>query len=399
MLELFKKKFDSFITPSYIYDKHQIIKNLLFLKNIFSPCDAEVFFAVKANNSLSILKIIREAGAGAEVVSQGEIFLALKAKFEPEKILYNNIARKKEEVIYALRRGIKFFNFESLDQAILIEECAKRLKISLNLFVRINPGIFPDTHPHLSTGSPSSKFGINFEELKDIINIIKKFRFAKLIGIHSHIGSQILNPKPFIKALKKVEEVLNFLRGNGFNITHVNLGGGFGIPYSPEEKELDFKPIVKAYEKFKNNYNLKIFLEPGRFIVGNAGFILTRVISVKERGGMPLYIVDAGMTENPRPALYGAYHHIEALQNKKGERKKSRVAGPLCENSDEFGIYQLPPLKPGDLLLIHNCGAYTRTMASNYNGRLLPPEYMFDGKIRIIRKKQKLKNLIENEKY
>lgn len=399
MQRLLRKKANSIFTPSYIYDKNLIINNLSFLQKEFFPCNIDIFFAVKANTSLSVLKIIKEFGAGAEVVSQGEVFISLKAGFKPEKILYNNIARKEEEVLYAIKKGVLYFNFESIDQAILLERCAKKLKRKIKVFVRINPGIFPDTHPHLSTGSPKSKFGITFDELKNNISIIKKFKFAKLIGIHSHIGSQILKPAPFVKGVKKVEEVLVFLKGKGFDVTHLNLGGGFGVPYHPDEKQLDFKPIVNAYKNLYKKYGVKIFLEPGRFIVANAGFILTRVISVKQRNGIPFYIVDAGMTENPRPALYEAYHHINLLFDKKGRKFKVRVAGPLCENSDEFGVYHLPELKIGDLLLIHNCGAYTRTMASNYNGRLLAPEYLFDRKFRIIREKQKFENLIENEKY
>jgi diaminopimelate decarboxylase len=354
---------------------------------------------VKANTNISVLRIIKEWGTGAEVVSQGEIYIALKAGFNPEKILFNNIARKEEEVLYAIRNGIKYYNFEAIDQAILLEKCAKKLNKKIEIFVRINPGIFPETHLHLSTGSPSSKFGITFKELKESVDRIKKFKFAKLKGIHSHIGSQILTPYPFIKGVKKVEEVLKFLKNKGFEISYVNLGGGFGVPYRPKEKKLNFEPVVRAYKRLHNRYRVRIFLEPGRFIVANAGFILTRVISIKNRGGVPLYIVDAGMTENPRPAIYDAYHHIEPLFKIRKKKRKSRVAGPLCENSDEFGIYELPELKIGDLLLIHNCGAYTRTMASNYNGRLLPPEYLLNSNLRIIRKKQKLENLIENEEY
>lgn len=292
-----------------------------------------------------------------------------------------------------------FFNFESIDQAILLERCAKSVNKKIKTFIRINPGIFPPSHPHLSTGSKNSKFGITFEELKNNLGKLKKLKFAKIVGIHSHIGSQILEPEPFVKNAKKVEEIFNFLKEEKFEIEYLNLGGGFGVPYLIDDKKLNFNPIKEAYENLYKKHNVKIFLEPGRFIVANAGYILTRVISIKERDNMPLYIIDAGFTENPRPALYNAYHHIEPLYKKKGETIKSRVAGPLCENSDEFGIYNLPRLKIGDFLLIHNCGAYTRTMASNYNGRLLAPEYLFDGNLKLIRKKQRFEKLIEDEKY
>jgi len=391
------KKLD---TPFYLYDGEKIARNIDTLTKVFSNCRVELFFAVKANTALGILKIIKEKGVGAEVVSPGELFISLKAGFKPSKILYNNIARKKDEVIYSIKRGVVFYNFEALDQALLLEECAKKLRRKIKIFVRINPGIFSNTHPHLATGSPMSKFGIPMNELKNVVNLVRRYRFVELVGIHSHIGSQILTPVPFVMALKKVEEAIQFFNNNGIKIGYINLGGGFGIPYHPDERELNFVPIARAYENISKRYQLKTFLEPGRFIVGNAGYIATTIISVKKRKGTNLYIIDAGMTENPRPALYGAYHHIESLFKKNGKQRETRIAGPLCENTDEFGIYKLSPLNIRDMLIIYNCGAYTRTMASNYNGRLLPPEIIVDRHgLAIIRVKQQLKGLIQNEKY
>ena len=387
-------------TPFYLYDRDRIIKNIAKLTKYFSRCNARIFFAVKANTSLSVLEIIRKAGVGAEVVSPGEVFICLKAGFAPKDILYNNIARKEEEVLYAVKKGVVYYNFEAIDQALLLEKCARRLKREIKLFARINPGIFPETHPHLSTGARSSKFGIECERLEDVAVVARRLRWARFVGIHSHIGSQILSPTPFIKGVKKVRELIEFFRSRDIAVEYINLGGGFGIPYHPKETELDFKPIVRAYKRLGEQYRVKIFLEPGRFLVGNAGYIIATVISVKQRQRRPLYIIDAGMTENPRPALYNAYHHIEAFFSKKKKEKKVRVAGPLCENSDEFGLFSLPPLKPGDRVIIHNCGAYTRTMASNYNGRLLPAEYLYDRKnFVLIRKREQFRTLINNELY
>uniref|UniRef100_A0A7V0Z5B0 Diaminopimelate decarboxylase n=1 Tax=candidate division WOR-3 bacterium TaxID=2052148 RepID=A0A7V0Z5B0_UNCW3 len=235
------------------------------------------------------------------------------------------------------------------------------------------------------------------QELSDVIKNIKRFRYTELVGIHCHIGSQILSPEPFINASKKVIEAIQIFRKNGFGISAINLGGGFGIPYEPIEKPLNFKPIIDCYKKLKDKYNVEIFLEPGRFFVANAGYILTRVIDKKQRNHLPIYMIDAGMTENPRPALYNAYHHIEPLFEINGRRFKIRVTGPLCENADEFGVFNLPELNIGDYLLIHNSGAYTRTMASTYNGRPLCAEYLIDSRLRLIRKKQPLRRLIEDE--
>jgi diaminopimelate decarboxylase len=387
-------------TPFYLYSKQAIQTNTARLNKLFSSCNADIFYAVKANTAIAVLHTIFKAGLGAEVVSPGELYIAIKAGFKPGRILYNNIARREEDIIYALGKGVRSFNFEALDQAEILEYCAKKKGKKIQLFARINPGIFPDTHPHLSTGAPSSKFGLDASQCRAIVRTVRAFGNAQMVGIHSHIGSQILTPKPFVRNAYKVGELVEFFQEHGITIQAVNLGGGFGIPYQPGEIPLDYRPIVRAYRALHRTYNVKIMLEPGRSVVGNAGYVLTRVISVKRRGKRHLYIVDAGMTENPRPALYGAYHHIDTLLPHKGPLHRARVAGPLCENSDEFGIYALPVLSRGEVLLIHNCGAYTRTMASNYNGRLLPAEYMYErGRFIMIRKAQQFKTLLRNEIY
>ena len=391
-------KIGGLATPCYIYDRTKLISNIKVLKSNFSRINAEIYYAVKANTSLAVLKTIRKQGLGAEVVSPGEIFMALKAGFTAKKILYNNIARKENDVTYALKKGIQYFNFEALDQAVLLEDLARKAKKSIMAFVRINPGIFPETHPHLSTGALSSKFGISENQLDEVMVTARRFKYVRLIGIHCHIGSQILHPTPFVKATSLVARYVRRLRKTGFSITHVNLGGGFGVPHHPDEANFNFRPVINSYQKLKEDLKVKIFLEPGRFIVSNGGYILTRIISKKKVNCKTMFIIDAGMTENPRPALYDAYHHIEPLLKKFNPCLNRRVTGPVCENSDEFGIYCLPDLKIGDILLIHNCGAYTRTMASNYNGRLLPAEYMIaNEQVILIRRPQKYSELIKNE--
>jgi diaminopimelate decarboxylase len=385
-------------TPYYIYDSRLIEEKAEILRENFSDF-AELFFAVKANTSISILKILKGQGIGAEVVSPGEMFIALKAGIAPEKILYDSLARKEEEIEYAIDNGIEFFNFESLDQAVLLDNCAKNSKLKIKAFVRINPGIFPRTHSHLSTGSSWSKFGIPVEDLDKVYDIAKDFKSIELVGVHYHIGSQLLAPEPYFEALKKIESTVEFFNEKGLKIKYINLGGGFGIPYREEEKGFEPGNLTEAYREISNKYGVRLFLELGRFLVAESGFIITRIIDVKDREGVPLYVVDSGMNDNPRPAIYDAYHHIEPLFEKTGDKVKSRVVGPICENSDEFGTYELPELKTGDLLIIHSCGAYTRTMASNYNGRLLPAEYLYDGKeLKQIRERQKLEGLISNEK-
>lgn len=384
-------------TPFYIYDRRIIDKKVRVLKESFSEF-ADLFFAVKANSSITILKILKDYGIGAEVVSPGEIFMALEAGIAPKEILYDSLARKKEEIRYAIGKSISFFNFESIEQAILLDECARESKAKIDAFVRINPGIFPKTHAHLSTGSSWSKFGVPFQDLDKVYETAKAFKTIELVGVHYHIGSQLLTPEPYLEALKRIEDAVELAGEKGLAIKYVNLGGGFGIPYKEEEEGFNAGSLSETYREISNKYNVKIFLELGRFLVAESGYIITRVIDVKEREGKPLYVVDSGMNDNPRPAIYHAYHHVEPLFPKNGEEFESRVVGPICENSDEFGTYDLPSLSVGDLLVIHSCGAYTRTMASNYNGRLFPAEYLYDGeKLKKIREEQKLEGLITNE--
>lgn len=384
-------------SPCYVYDSRVIDEKVRILQKSFSEF-AELFFAVKANCSISILKILKEHDIGAEAVSPGEIFMALKAGIEPDSILYDSLARKEKEIQYAIDKGIKFFNFESLDQAVFLDDCAENSTQQINAFVRINPGIFPKTHSHLSTGSAWSKFGIPVADLNKVCEIAKDFKSIKLVGVHYHIGSQLLSPEPYFEALEKIKSAIELFNKNGLNIKYINLGGGFGIPYREGEKGFNASSLSETYKQISDNYGVHVFLELGRFLVGESGFIITRVIDVKDREGFPLYVVDSGMNDNPRPAIYDAYHHIEPLFKKSGKKIKSRVVGPICENSDEFGTYELPPLKIGEMLVIHSCGAYTRTMASNYNGRLLPAEYLYNGKeLQQIREKQKLEDLTKNE--
>jgi len=392
------KDLEKIDTPYYIYDSRVIEKKADILKKNFSDF-AELFFAVKANSSISLLKIIKKHGIGAEVVSSGEIFAALKAGIPGKKILYDSLARKEEDIAYAIDKGVKFFNFESLTQADLLDNCAKDSTKKIGAFVRINPGIFPKTHSHLSTGSSWSKFGIPLQDVDKVYDVAKNFYNIELVGIHYHIGSQILTPEPYFEALKKMEKAVEFFQNKGIKIKYLNLGGGFGISYKKEEKEFEPGVLSRTYREISKKYNVRIFLELGRFLVGESGFIVTKIIDIKEREGLPLYVVDSGMNDNPRPAIYDAYHHIKPFFEKTGDRVKTRVVGPICENSDEFGTYDLPSLDIGDLLIICSCGAYTRTMASNYNGRLFPAEYLYDGKgIKKIRERQKLEDLIKNEK-
>ncbi|MDT7880072.1 MAG: diaminopimelate decarboxylase [Candidatus Hydrothermia bacterium] len=349
-------------TPIYFYLKEKILENSQKLKNHFK--NVNIFYAVKANFNLKILEIFKEQGFGFEVVSKGELKLALLTKINPKKIIFNGNGKTYEEVKFAIENGVEFFNFDSLDQLLLLEETAKELNKTIKALMRIKPLVDVETHSHLQTGTFTSKFGLGDEEIDEVIDIYKKLKNVKIIGIHSHIGSNIKDEEPFIKSAYRVLKIAKIFD----NIEILNFGGGFAI-------NMNFKEIPKLYNELSNKY--QIFIEPGRYLIADAGFILTKVISIKKGYPHDFLVIDCGMSELIRPALYSAYHPIRSLENRNSE-KFYIVVGPICESSDVFGEYFLPNMKLNELLIIENCGAYGYSMSSNYNGREKPLEILIE---------------------
>jgi len=363
----------NFGTPIYFYLKEKILENSEKLKNYFK--NVNIFYAVKANFNLKILEIFKEQGFGFEVVSKGELKLALSTKIDPKKIIFNGNGKTYEEVKFAIENGIEFFNFDSLDQLLLLEETAKALNKTIKALMRIKPLVDVETHSHLQTGTFTSKFGLSDEEIDEVIDIYKKLKNTKIIGIHSHIGSNIKDEEPFIKSAYRVLKISKVIE----NLEILNFGGGFSI-------NMNFKEIPKLYNELSNKY--QIFIEPGRYLIADAGFILTKVISIKKGYPYDFLVIDCGMSELIRPALYSAYHPIRSLENRNSE-KFYIVVGPICESSDVFGEYFLPNMKLNELLIIENCGAYGYSMSSNYNGREKPLEILIENeKLEIINERK-----------
>ena len=387
-------------TPVYVYEESKIREAVRRLRGAFLLKKLRIHYAIKANSNPWILKILLEEGVYADAVSTGEIFLATYAGFPPEKILFTQNSVSDEEMKYAIERGITI-NVESLSQLRRLAKMAPGLSISVRFNIYIGAG----HHSHVITGGPESKFGIDWERTKDVKSIAKEGNL-NIKGIHCHIGSGILDSNMFVLAVKNLFKTAKEFPGLEF----IDLGGGIGVPYRPEEREIDINDLGKKlsdeFIQFCREYGSTPFLalEPGRFLVASSGSLLCRVTSIKEARKYTFVGTDTGFNHLARPAFYGSFHYIEPAEPRDGEGKEVAITGNLCESGDVFtrdeeGIKprKLPPLKEGDLLVIRNAGAYGFTMASHYNSFLLPPELLINGEeIKIIRYRENFGNLILN---
>ncbi|MBI4056027.1 MAG: diaminopimelate decarboxylase [Elusimicrobia bacterium] len=411
-----------FGTPVFVLDEKSLLQNLEEFKKMVRPIRGELFYALKANPRLAVLRLLRKHGVGVEAVSGGEVRVALKAGYHGKEILFNGNGKTPEEVGWAVRNGVAWFNFDSQDQLDLLNRVGKRQGRVLQTLIRVKPEVPRATHPHLSVGEKGSKFGFMRKEIPRVLEQARKLGWVRLAGVHTHFGSQILSVAPFLQAARFSREVFEEIRREGFPMEALNLGGGFGIPYRETDSPFDVETLSRGYRKILAGFKGRVLFEPGRFLVGNAGKILSRVVSVKEGPGGRFLVLDAGMTENIRPALYGARHRIIAVhldsdeglgvsgwglvQNEsKVETPKSKiqnlkynVVGPVCENSDGFGRFRLPRMRVGDLALIMDSGAYSSSMASTYNSRPRPAEVLIrKGKAQLIRKRDSIESLWEGE--
>jgi len=339
------------------------MENAQKLRNTFK--DIHIAYSVKANTNPHILKIIKSAGISFEVVSKGELLCALKAGANGKDIIFNGNGKKYGEVKFAVENGVSLFNFDSLDQLMLLEEVGKEAGKTILALMRIKTLVDVETHPHLQTSTYTSKFGLNDEEIEEVMEIRRKLKYVKIVGIHSHIGSNIKDEEPFIKSAYRILKIAKDLEG----VEILNLGGGFA-------SGMNFKEIAKLYRNLAGTY--KVIIEPGRYIVADAGFILASVISIKKGYPHDFLVIDCSMSELIRPALYGAFHPIKPLDDRHLE-KFYLVVGPVCESSDVFGEYLLPIMNLNEFIIIENAGAYGYSMSSNYNGRPKPYEFLIDG--------------------
>ena len=358
-------------TPFYFYDLDLLDKTILSLKESLDP-NYSVYYAIKANNNSKIIKLIKDHDLGIDAVSGEEINKSLNNSIKPKKIVFAGVGKTKDEIIFAIRKKIYLFNCESFDEISLIDKISNELNVKTKIAIRLNPNIDSRSHKYIKTGMFDSKFGIQIDHLDEILEKIKKLNHIDLKGYHFHLGSQIDDLGVFRKLCKVSNEINIHLKNKNFNITDINLGGGLGINY--KEPDLNLIPDFKSYfQIFKRNLiyfdNQKIHFELGRSIVGQSGSLFSSILYLKKSFNKHFIIIDAGMTELIRPALYNAQHHIENLSSNKKEIKYD-VVGPLCESSDTFAKdYYLNQSKIGDLIVIRSSGAYGEVMSSNYNLR------------------------------
>lgn len=386
-------------TPFYLYSYRAIIEQLKRLRDAFSLVNPLICYSLKANSNLAICRIMARQGCGADVVSGGELYRALKAGIPPDKVVYAGVGKRKEEIEYALKNRIKMFNVESLPELDLIDrvgvETGQRASVSL----RINPDVSPSTHHYIKTGGRENKFGLGLEEAQGILEAQERWKQIKFLGLHIHIGSQILEISPYLKALEKVHPLIEFLKEKGENSPWLNLGGGMGIVYD-QEKPFPLQEYAGEVNTYTKRWGCRIILEPGRFLVGNSGVLVTRVIYVKERGEKKFIIVDAGMNDLLRPALYSAHHRIFPVEDRGGETEEVDVVGPICESGDYFALNRkLPRVEPNALLAIMSTGAYGFSMSSTYNSRPRVAEVLVkEGNFYLIRERETYQDLVRGEK-
>lgn len=389
----------SFKTPAYIYSANKLKSNFNALKNAFGGFPATLCFAVKSCPNIAIIKLLKGQGAGADTVSEGEIRRALLAGIDPAKIIFSGVGKSKKELNFAIDSNIGQINVESAEELIMINKIGKAKGKKIKVSVRINPDVDAITHEKITTGKKDNKFGIAWEDIEMLFEKSRKLENIEIEGVATHIGSQITSIEPFKAAFGKVADMVKNLRSKGFNISRVDLGGGIGVKYS-DENTISIKEYADIVIDLFKPLGVNLFLEPGRSIAADSGVLLTKVQFIKKAGDRNFALVDAGMNDFARVAVYGAYHEIIPVV-KGGAEKQYDIFGPVCESSDVFGRDRtLPKLKANSLLVLKDVGAYGSSMSSNYNTRSLIPEILVDGgEFKVIRKRQSFKQMISLEKF
>jgi len=390
-LQKLAKKFD---TPLYCYSYEKLKKNIINFKFHFRKLNPLICFAIKSNSNLSIIKEIKKLGLGADVVSKGELTQALKAGINPNQIVFSGVGKSYSELKYAIEKKILLINSESKSEVFEIEKIAKLKKKIVNIGIRLNPNTDAKTLSKISTGKKGDKFGVNEKIFIEIVNYIKKSKYINLKCLSVHIGSQIFENKPYEKMLKVINRIISKIK---YEFEYIDLGGGMGIPYQNEKKIFNYNSYQKSIIKYLGKYNSKIIFEPGRSIVGNTGILVSKIIYIKESQSKNFIILDAGMNDFMRPALYGSKHKIIPVNKKnKSSNKIYEFVGPICESTDKFlSVKKFQKLNENELIIICDVGAYGSSLSSNYNLRCKPAEILIkNSRIIIAKKRQKLRDLI-----
>jgi len=386
-------------TPFYLYSQNTFSKHYDAFDGSFSDIDHITCFAVKANSNLAILNLLAKLGSGFDTVSGGEIYRALKAGADPQKIVYAGVGKTREEIKYALESNILIFNAESTQELFAIDEVAGVLGKKARVALRVNPDIDAATHPYITTGLKNNKFGVDIDTALNDYKLAATLRNIDIIGIHHHIGSQITEGRPFVDALERVITFADTLKGEGINIKYLNIGGGLGITYK-DETPLHPRELAELLVPILKNSGYKVIFEPGRVIAGNAGILAAKVLYAKSSGVKNFLIIDAGMNDLIRPSIYGAHHEIISVdRNESGKEKVVDVVGPICESGDFIAKNRsLPIMESGDLMAVMSAGAYGFTMSSNYNSRKRVAEVLVTGeKYHVVRERESLEDLIKGE--
>lgn len=374
-------------TPFYCYSTATLARHYDLLAQAVAP--ATVCFAVKSNSSLAVIRTLAQRGAGADVVSEGELRLALKAGVPANKIVFSGVGKTERELSFALVSGIRQINVESIPELDVLDALARRMGRVAPVAIRVNPDVDAHTHEKISTGGAQHKFGIAAADALEICRRAHAMAGIDFRGLAVHIGSQLTDLDPFRAAFGKLREMVLALRAAGVPVAHLDLGGGLGIPYTVDQEPPSPAAYAEMVRETVGDLGCELTFEPGRLLVGNAGMLVAKVIYVKETAAKTFVIVDAAMNDLVRPAMYGAHHDILAVAPREGALRQVDVVGPICETGDTFDrAVELPPLQPGDLIAFASAGAYGAAMSSTYNGRPLVPEILVNGELRCVTRRR-----------
>ena len=389
---------ERFGTPLYVYSQAELDSAFVRYQTAFAALDPLICYAVKANGNLSVIRRFAELGSGFDIVSGGELARVLAAGGRADKTIFSGVGKSAAEIEFALKSGIKCFNVESLPELDRINEIAGRLKTAAPVSLRINPDVDAQTHPYISTGLKANKFGIAMEDAERAYLHAASLPHLNIIGIDCHIGSQLIKLEPLVEACERLLPLIDKLAANGIGLQHIDLGGGVGIVYQNEETP-DLAAYAAAVQKLLGGRSLKLILEPGRSLIGNAGALLTRVEFVKQNGDKNFVVVDAAMNDLMRPALYQAYHHIENAEPSPVAPFAADIVGPICETGDFLAKDRMISAQAGDLLVVRSAGAYASSMAGNYNTRPRAAEVLINGnEAKIVRRRETLEEMLANER-
>ena len=386
----------TYVTPFYVYSQKTISKTY---KELQEALNAEIFYAVKANSNQAIIKLMRSLGAGADVVSIGELKRSLNAGVESQKIIFEGAGKSIEDILFAIEQNIRLINIESLEELNQISSIANSINKQINIGIRLNPNIDSKTSDQISTGKKTDKFGIDIDELANLVSSIKHTSNLSLKGISCHIGSQIYNMDIFEKIFNVMKNAAYKILQKGISIQYLDLGGGISVQYIPTDPVINLEDLKKLIASYFSNVPYTISFEPGRYLIAKAGYLITKIITTKQNGGVNYLIADAGMNTLIRPSLYKATHKIEAINCLSSTKTEYTIAGPICESSDILAKnVVLPQQNRGDYLIIHDAGAYGAVMASNYNSRGLPTEILVnDSSFAVIYKPQTIEENMDQD--